>query len=326
MWGIFVGVAACAVAALVGSVLRRGPSYPRAPEFKVVERSGKPLQRRDLLGEVWIADFIFARCPTACPKMNSVAFDLRKALPAVKVVTFTVDPEHDTPAFLDGWVKTNGLAQDGWYWGSGLDEAGMQGIAHGFLQRAGRDQGKVVHDEHFVLIDRYGRIRQTFKVLDSETFLKDPTAVARIEAAARPLLAEPAFPLRLPRLNAGLNATAGVLLLIGVGFVKRKRIGWHRACMLAALGLSTLFLVSYLAAHRYLGATPFQGQGAIRPLYFLILISHTILAAVIVPLAGITVYQALAGKIERHKGWAKWTFPLWLYVSVTGVVIYAMLY
>ena len=113
-------------------------------------------------------------------------------------------------------------------------------------------------------------------------------------------------------------------LMIGLGFIKRKRIGIHKAFMLSALGISTLFLISYLTAHKFLGSTPYQG--GLRPLYLAILLSHTVLAAVIVPLAGITVYQAFSGQFDRHRGWAKWTFPLWLYVSVTGVVIYFMLY
>ena len=324
MWGLFIAAAACAVAALVGVVLRRGPSERRAPDFRVIERSGKPLTKLDLRGEVWVADFVFTRCPTACPVMNSVAFDLRKRLPALKVVTFSVDPEHDTPEVLRKWVEDMRLAQDGWYWGSGLSEAGMQAVAQGFFQAAGRDEKHaIVHSERFMLVDRFGRVRGDFVVLDPD-FKKDPTAVDRLEAAARPLLAEPAFPLKLPRINAALNAMSGICLLIGLGFIKRKRIGVHKGFMLAALGISTLFLVSYLTAHKFLGSTPYQGS--LRPLYLAILLSHTVLAAVIVPLAGITLYKAFSGQIERHRGWAKWTFPLWLYVSVTGVVIYFMLY
>lgn len=324
MWGLFIVAAACAVAALVGVVLRRGPTYPRAPEFRVVERSGKPLAKRDLRGQVWVADFVFARCPTACPRMNSVAYELRKRVPELKVVTFSVDPTHDTPEFLNTWVGNMGLAQDGWYWGTGLSEAEMQAVAQGFLQSAGREGQQVVHSERFVLVDRYGRIRDVFSVLNPETFEKDATAVERMAAAAAPLLKEPSFPIKLPKLNAALNAMSGVLLLVGLGFIKGKRIGAHKACMLGALGVSTLFLVSYLTAHKFLGSTPYVG--GLRPLYLAILLSHTVLAAVIVPLAGITVWKAFAGQFERHRGWAKWTFPAWLYVSVTGVVIYFMLY
>src|SRR5688572_29311040 len=218
MWALFIGVAACAVAALVGVVLRRGSSERRAPDFRVTERSGKPLTKRDLRGEVWVANFVFARCPTACPVMNSVAFELRKRLPALKVVTFSVDPDHDTPDFLRKWVGDMGLDQDGWYWGSGLSEAEMQAVAQGFLQSASREEGKILHSERFVMVDRFGRIRHTFTVLDPD-FIKDPTAVDRLEAAARPLLAEPAFALKLPKINAALNAMSGICLLIGLGFI-----------------------------------------------------------------------------------------------------------
>jgi uncharacterized membrane protein YozB (DUF420 family) len=253
-----------------------------------------------------------------------VAFDLRKRVPGLKVVTFSVDPEHDTPEYLNTWVPRMGLAQDGWYWGSGKSEAEMQALAHGFLQAADRNEKReIVHSERFVLVDRFGRIRDVVAVLDPD-FIKSEAGIARLEAGARALLAEPAFPVQLPKVNAGLNALSGLFLLLGLAFIKAKRIGAHKACMLAALGVSTLFLVSYLTAHRYLGSTPYVG--AYRPLYLGILLSHTVLAAIIVPLAGITVWQAFSNQIERHRGWAKWTYPLWLYVSLTGVVIYFMLY
>jgi uncharacterized membrane protein YozB (DUF420 family) len=163
-----------------------------------------------------------------------------------------------------------------------------------------------------------------FSILDPGTFLRHPDALPPIEAEARKLLAQPRWPLRLPKVNAALNALSGVCLLTGLGFIKRKRIATHKAFMLAALGISSLFLVSYLTAHKFLGSTPYLG--AFRPLYLALLLSHTVLAAVIVPLAGITVYQAFSGKFDVHRRWAKWTFPLWLYVSVTGVVIYFLLY
>ncbi len=129
-----------------------------------------------------------------------------------------------------------------------------------------------------------------------------------------------------PPLNAELNATAAVLLAAGFGFIRAKRIAAHKACMLTAVTVSAVFLASYLYYHYQAGSTPFQGQGFVRTLYFTILISHTILAAVILPLVIITVTLALRGRIERHRRIARWTLPLWFYVSVTGVVIYWMLY
>ena len=130
----------------------------------------------------------------------------------------------------------------------------------------------------------------------------------------------------LPALNAALNATAGCLLATGLYFIKQRRIAAHRACMIAALVVSSLFLVSYIVYHAHIGSKPFHGQGPIRVVYFLILITHVILAAVIVPLALVTVRRGLRMDVTRHRRIARWTWPLWMYVSVTGVVIYVMLY
>jgi uncharacterized membrane protein YozB (DUF420 family) len=129
-----------------------------------------------------------------------------------------------------------------------------------------------------------------------------------------------------PVINATLNGTSAVLLLVGRGLIKRGRMAAHRVVMLTALVTSTLFLTSYLYYHAHVGSVRFQGQGWSRPVYFGILISHTVLAAAIVPLVIITLSRALRGRFDRHRAIARWTFPLWLYVSVTGVVIYLMLY
>lgn len=130
----------------------------------------------------------------------------------------------------------------------------------------------------------------------------------------------------LPHLNAILNAASGLLLVTGYMFIRRRRITAHRNCLIAALVTSTLFLASYLTYHYYHGSTRFAGQGLARPIYFAILISHTILAAVIVPFIGVTLYRAARGQFSKHMRIARWTFPMWLYVSVTGVVVYLMLY
>lgn len=131
----------------------------------------------------------------------------------------------------------------------------------------------------------------------------------------------------LPHVNALLNATSGALLLAGAYFIWRRRVRAHLACMVAALSISTLFLVSYLVYHfGKQGVTRFTGGGPARGLYFTILTSHTILAAVIVPLAAVTVWRAARGQFNRHTRIARWTLPLWLYVSATGVIVYLMLY
>lgn len=130
----------------------------------------------------------------------------------------------------------------------------------------------------------------------------------------------------LPALNAALNAASAILLVTGYLFIRRRRIREHKGCMLSAFVASAVFLVSYLTLRYYAGMTRFIGQGWIRPVYFTILISHTILAAAIVPLALVTVSRGLAGRYDRHVRIARWTLPLWLYVSATGVLVYWMLY
>lgn len=130
----------------------------------------------------------------------------------------------------------------------------------------------------------------------------------------------------LPHLNALLNTTSALLLVTGYVMVRRGNIALHLTCMISALVSSTLFLISYLTYHYYHGTTRFAGEGLVRPLYFTILGTHTVLAVVILPFIFVTVYRAATGQFQKHKRVARWTFPLWLYVSVTGVVVYLMLY
>jgi uncharacterized membrane protein YozB (DUF420 family) len=130
----------------------------------------------------------------------------------------------------------------------------------------------------------------------------------------------------LPAVNATLNALSGALLLTGYILIRRRHIEAHRNVMLAAFGSSSLFLVSYLVYHAHAGSRPFGGQGPIRYLYFAILISHVILAAAILPMAIATLSRGLRGRYADHRRIAKWTFPTWMYVSVTGVIVYVMLY
>lgn len=130
----------------------------------------------------------------------------------------------------------------------------------------------------------------------------------------------------LPALNAALNAVAAALLVTGYILIRRRRRAAHRAAMLAAFGVSVLFLTSYLIYHGAVGSVRFQKTGAIRTIYLTILFTHTVLAAVVPPLAIVTLSRALRGRFQRHRALARWTLPVWLYVSVTGVVIYWMLY
>ncbi len=133
-------------------------------------------------------------------------------------------------------------------------------------------------------------------------------------------------PAGLPALNAGLNTAAACCLLGGYYWIRRGRVAIHKRFMLAALGFSSLFLTSYLIYHFQVGSVAFTRTGWVRPVYYAILLSHIVLAAAILPLAAVTVYRAWNERFESHKRLARWTLPIWLYVSVTGVVIYWMLY
>ena len=130
----------------------------------------------------------------------------------------------------------------------------------------------------------------------------------------------------LPAVNAVLNGTAAVLILIGIYLIKTGRQRAHRAVMISAFVASSLFLVSYLTYHAHIGSKHFPGTGTVRTVYLAILLTHTILAAVVVPMVLTTLTRGLKGRFDRHRPIARWTYPVWLYVSVTGVVIYVMLY
>jgi uncharacterized membrane protein YozB (DUF420 family) len=130
----------------------------------------------------------------------------------------------------------------------------------------------------------------------------------------------------LPALNATLNATSAVLLVIGYALIRRGHIRRHRAVMISACVTSTLFLTSYVIYHANIGSKPFPGRGPVRIVYFTILLTHVLLAVTVLPLAFVTLARGLRGRFDRHVAIARWTFPIWLYVSVTGVIVYLMLY
>ncbi len=130
----------------------------------------------------------------------------------------------------------------------------------------------------------------------------------------------------LPAVNAALNALSGVLLVAGYFLIRTRRIEQHRAVMLAAFGVSVLFLICYVVYHAQVGSVRFTRQGIVRPVYFTILITHVILAAAVPPLAVLTLSRGLQARYSKHRTIARWTLPIWLYVSVTGVLVYVLLY
>ena len=130
----------------------------------------------------------------------------------------------------------------------------------------------------------------------------------------------------LPTVNASLNALSGLLLALGYVLIRKRRIQQHRKCMIAAFVTSSLFLLSYVVYHAQVGSVRFSRQGIVRPIYYTILITHVTLAATVLPLAIITLTRGLRGRYPQHVRIARWTFPIWLYVSVTGVLVYVLLY
>jgi putative membrane protein len=130
----------------------------------------------------------------------------------------------------------------------------------------------------------------------------------------------------LPAVNASLNALSGILLLIGYVLIRQRRIETHRKVMIAAFVTSSIFLICYVVYHAQVGSVRFTRQGFVRPLYFTILITHVTLAAAVVPLALVTLSRGLKARYAKHRAIARWTFPIWLYVSITGVLVYVLLY
>ncbi len=297
-----------------------------APDFTLTERNGQTVRRADLLGKVWVAHFFFTECAGGCSTTTGNLAKLHKLLadtPDVILVSFTVNPTKDTPEKLRAYAERWGADPKRWLFLTGDQSTMHDLIQKGFLQTARpADQPKpgfeIDHAFNIVLVDPSGEMRGYVNG-------KDEDEVMRLGRRAR-LMAQK---IPLPMINAVLNGTCAVLLVAGYLAVRRRRLTLHMVCMLTALGVSILFLACYLYYHFVIldgKPTGFRGEGLIRPVYFAILLSHTVLAALVAPLALVTVYLGLRDRLARHMALARWTLPLWLYVSVTGVVVYWLLY
>jgi protein SCO1/2 len=340
-----------------------GPAAPRAAQdlddaalrvgdFQLVERSGRSVTQHDLEDRVWIGSFIFTRCPLSCPRITSVMKGLQEKLAGTSVllVSLSVDPEHDSPSVLADYANRFGADPERWWFLTGEKSSIYDLIRDRFkltvMENPPTDDGglgeSILHSDRLALVDR-GRIVGLF---DS----KDPGALDDLVKQAR-RRATPSWVRRLPPVNAGLNALCAVLLLTGWTLIRRRdpadplagpvefrpapgasilqslRVRSHIVCMSLAVLTSAIFLSCYLTYHYLAGSVPFRGQGPIRWLYLTILLSHTVLATFgVVPLVALALVRALRGDFSRHARVAAMTFPIWLYVSVTGVVIYLMLY
>lgn len=302
--------------------------YGQLKTFALTERSGRTITLDDLKGKTWLVNFIFTRCSGPCPILTQNMQDLEKTLPEeVHILSITVDPEYDTPEILTYYAEEYQIHSNRWLFVTGKKEEIYGLIRNGFQLGVTKDDTSrqpgtaFIHSTRFVIMDSENKIRGYYDGMD-------PASLKLLTNDLKWMLLRKNRPyiLKLPIINAGLNLLCILFLWTGFQFIRRKKITFHRFCMTSAFLVSILFLSSYLTYHYYAGSVPFLKEGWIRLVYFTILISHTILAALIVPLALTTFYFVWRKNFEKHKRIARWTLPLWLYVSVTGVLVYWMLY
>jgi len=297
-------------------------------DFALQERSGQTVRRDDLLGKVWVASFFFTCCTGDCGKTSAAMAQLQKDLARyadVRLVSFSVYPENDTAEVLSQYARDRKADADRWLFLTGDDAERVRDlIQKGFKQTAvkggsERRQGNAVdHSFNLVVVDHRGRIRGYVDGRASEN-------LPRLERRVWELIQAK----YLPSLNAVLNGTCALLLAAGYLFIRGRFLRLHKICMLTALTVSAVFLASYLYYHFAVlrgEPTRFSGEGWVRPVYFGVLLSHTVLAVVVAPLALTITYLGLRNRLKGHVRLARWTLPIWLYVSVTGVVVYWMLY
>jgi len=337
-------------------------------DFSLTECHGQTVTKQDLLGKPWVACFVFTRCAGPCPKVSQEMKLLQERLKGidVRLVSFSVDPERDTPEVLRDYAESYGADPDRWWFLTGDKEVIYRLIRRSFRMIVDEDPRQipgfeVIHSIEMMHVDSNGVVRGRYNAQDDVDMAKlrrvllgkadshDARLIAEAEQKERERqkLAEaararagaqeapaqvPDWVLRLPAVNATLNGLATVLLLTGFACIKAKKIKAHETAMLSAFVTSMAFLASYLVYHWGLGhfgnsyGRSFSGVGTIRYVYSAILISHVFLAVAVAALAPRTLFLALTGQFVRHKRLARVTFPIWLYVSVTGVIIYLMLY
>jgi protein SCO1/2 len=351
-------IAGCAIVALhrePEAAARAGQEIPSGTfpvgDFQLIERSGRHIDQTSLEGRVWIAAFVFTRCPLSCPRISGVMKGLqgRLARTNVQLVSISVDPDNDTPAVLTEYAARFEASPDRWWFLTGpkpsIHDLVQSRFKLGLMEStpAERAAGSetIIHSDRLALVDR-GQIVGFFDSTDSNSL---DALVAR---ASR--LSLPHWIRLLPAVNAGLNSLCAAFLLAGWSFIRRRQVvsgkastlhdlppprmalvdqpnvRAHATCMLLAVITSAAFLTTYLVYHSQAGSVSFPHRGSLQKIYLTILTSHTMLAVVVVPLVIVTLIRALRRDFPRHLRIAQLTFPIWLYVSITGVVIYLLLY
>jgi len=315
---------ALVVATLVLVVLNIQPPGRELPDVTVRDTGGRGFEVASLEDSVWIASFVSRRCLDACPGTLDHLAALHDEMPeGTTLVTFVLDadgqwPPRPAPA-LDRprWMVCQGNDVDA------DPESAVRAFATDHLRLDPRRLaalGTGSPGAIAVTVDRLGRPRRVREVVEAEAGTGRPFRAVVGDAFFLGSLD------RHPALHALLNATTAMLLVAGLVCIRRKLVRAHLTCMIAAVAVTCVFLVSYLVYHFNVGSMPFRGTGWSRPLYFGVLLSHSLLAAFIVPLAVRMLWLAYRKEFERHKALGRFALPVWLYVSCTGVLVYCMLY
>lgn len=307
------------------------------PQFTLTQQNGHPFPSTRLRGKTSIVDFVFTRCAGPCPMLTSrmaqlqAQIDQHPGRDRIRLVTITVDPDYDTPAVLSEYAALAHADPDRWFFLTGTRDAAWRLVKDGFRLPVFEDSPEagpgapIVHSQKFVLVDYAGQVRGYYDALEpqgSEDLLRDLDLV----------LAETWDLSFLPAVNASINACAAVALVLGLIFIKRGRAHAHRNCMLSAAALSALFLVLYVThyvwRYTHLGGThtQYHGPEPVKTLYYGLLLSHIPLAATVPAFAIRLIQLALKHQFDRHRRLAKVAYPVWMYTSLSGVVIYFMLY
>ncbi len=314
------------------------PFGEKVGAFSLLEAKGAKIGSQDLLGKIWVAHFFYPGCNGPCTKTVPIMRELQKALAGkddVKLVSIALNG--DTPDALKQFAQDQGADRSQWWFLTGPDEIVHEVVQKCFFQTARRKDNPqpgdmVDHTPTLVLVDADGTM---VGYVDGQQASSVELLQKQIQRLRMKLKLDQPLPLIgvrsgvLPAWNASLNALCTVLLLGGYLAIRARKETLHKTCMLTALAVSAVFLASYLTYHFVvLGAESmrFQGEGPVRVVYFTILLTHTVLAIVVAPLALTVTWQGLKDNRLRHVKLARVTLPIWLYVSVTGVVVYAMLY
>jgi len=313
--GFLLVLSALAVWLAIFFVLDAGspPATPAGPAL--TDRQGRTFPVTAFPGKIWVVSVVRGNCAGACEEVLAALRELRGELPSsVGFLSLTL------PA-LDGSLSP-ALRELPWKVLRGnLD--GFRALTVDYLMLHASDLLAVedgVDAALLATVGPAGRVHRTYPTGERGGIAAGDRD--RIAADARFLQSLKSR----PRLHAALNALSAALLATGFFFVRRRMIRSHVTCMLLAVVVTLAFLVSYLQYHHHTGSTVFQGEGWIRSLYLTVLLSHTVLAAFVVPLVGVLLFHAVRRRFDRHRRLARWTLPIWLYVSITGVLVYFMLY